>query len=189
MAELELLAIAACVVSEAVTVELPAVLRVTLNAFVPETSCAPPGSTPLASLEVMATVSFVLITFQLASTALTVTLKAVPAVWPVGVPVLPLPEPATAVSPGAKICSLANAPALTAIPGLVFKDLELSVISLAVTVEVPAVRRVTLKVCVPFTNAAFAGKIAFASDDVIPATSVTLLTVFQFASTAFTVTL
>ena len=38
------------------------------------------GSTALASLEVIATVSFVLIRFQLASTALTVTLKAVPAV-------------------------------------------------------------------------------------------------------------
>ena len=79
IAELVLLGIVACVVSEAVTVVLPAVFSVTLKGFVPETSWALAGSTTLASLEVIATVSFVLITFQLASTALTVTLKAVPA--------------------------------------------------------------------------------------------------------------
>ena len=59
---------------------VPAVFSVTLKLFVPEIRAALAGSSALASLEVTATVSFVLIMFQLASTALTVTLKAVPAV-------------------------------------------------------------------------------------------------------------
>ena len=78
MAELILFGIAACVVSDAVTVELPAVLRVTPKTFVPPTNAALLGKTAFASLEVTETASLVLITFQLASTALTVTLKAVP---------------------------------------------------------------------------------------------------------------
>ena len=46
------------------------------------------GKMALASEEVIATVSVALvIKFQLASTALTVRLKAVPAAWTVGVPV------------------------------------------------------------------------------------------------------
>ena len=65
--------------SDAVTVEAPLVWRVTLNDFVPETSAALPGSNAFGSEEVIATVSEALLTrFQLASTALTVTLKAVP---------------------------------------------------------------------------------------------------------------
>ena len=106
-----------------------------------------------------------------------------------GDPDFPLAEPGTAVSPGAKICILVKAPAVTRTPGLVFEALELSLMSLAVSVEVPAVRRETLKVWVPFTSAALAGKSAFASDEVIPATSVMLLMIFQLASTALTVTL
>ena len=69
-----------CVTSDAVTVALPAVLSVTLRVFVPLTSAALAGSAALASLEVIATVSLVLTTFQLSSTALTVILKDVPAV-------------------------------------------------------------------------------------------------------------
>ena len=62
------------------TVALPPVLRVTLNVLVPPESAALAGKIAFASLDVIATVSLVLIKFQFASTALTVTLKAVPAV-------------------------------------------------------------------------------------------------------------
>ena len=77
---LVLVGIALCVALLAVSVALPAVLRVTLRAFVPLTRAVLPGRLAFASLEVMDTVSFVFTTFQLASTALTVTLKALPAV-------------------------------------------------------------------------------------------------------------
>ena len=67
--------------SVAVTVRLPAVLHVTLKVPLPEFRAALPGKSALASEEVMPTVSITVLTrFQLASTALTVTLKAVPAV-------------------------------------------------------------------------------------------------------------
>ena len=81
-----------------------------------------------------------------------------------------------------------KAPALTVIDGDVFAVLLPSVMSVAVTVRDPAVFRVTLKVLVPATSAAFAGRPAFASDDVTPTVSVEE-TRFQFASTALTVTL
>src|ERR1043166_8125629 len=102
--------------SEAVTVWLPAVLNVTLKAFVPETSAALAGKMALVSEQVMPTVSLVVLTrFQFESTALTVTLKAVPAVRAVGVPVLPVALPGEAVSPGTNNNSLANAAGLMAI--------------------------------------------------------------------------
>ena len=91
------------VASDAVTVALPAVFRVTLKAFVPLTSAALAGMAAFPSVEVMATVSLVLTTFQLASTALTVTEKAVPATCAEAVPTLPLAVPGAAVSPGARI--------------------------------------------------------------------------------------
>src|SRR2546422_143294 len=125
--------------------------------------------------------------FQFASTAFTVTVNAVPAVRALGLPVFPLPVPAAAVSPGTRSCSFANAPAVTVIDGLVFAVMPPLVISVAVTVAVPPVFSVTLNVFVPATSAAFAGKVALASDEVIPTVSVELTT-FQAASTAFTVT-
>ena len=67
-------------VSEAVTVLLPAVFAVTLKILVPLTSAALAGKAAFASLELIATASLVLIKFQFASTALTVTEKAAPAV-------------------------------------------------------------------------------------------------------------
>src|SRR5258708_30117925 len=67
----------------------------------------------------MPTVSLVTIKFQLASTALTVTVKAAPAVCAVGAPVLPLAVPGAAVSPGTSNWSLARAPAFTEMAGLV----------------------------------------------------------------------
>ena len=87
--------------------------------------------------------------FQLASTALAVTLKAVPVDCAVGVPVLPVAVPGAAVSPGARICSLANGPTATVMLGEVFAVLVPSVMSLAVRVFVPTLRNVTLKVIVP----------------------------------------
>src|SRR5207247_3903121 len=67
--------------------------------------------------------------------ALTVTLKAVPVGCAVGVPVLPVAVPGAAVSPGARICSLANVPAFTWIAGLVLAVFVPSVTSLAVIVD------------------------------------------------------
>src|SRR5438477_628346 len=98
----------------------------------------------------------VLTRFQLASTALTVTLKAAPAVWALGAPVLPVGEPGDAVSPGTRSWSLVKAPALTVMDGLMFAVFVLSVTSLAVIVHDPAVLKVTpfVKVLVPATSAA-----------------------------------
>ena len=101
---------------------------------------------------------------------------------------MPVAEPGDGDSPGARICSFVKTPATTVIEGLVFAVFVPSVMSVAVTVREPAVFIVTLNVFVPATNAAFAGNVAFASLDVMPAVSV-LLTMFQFASTALTVTL
>jgi hypothetical protein len=126
--------------------------------------------------------------FQFASTALTVTENGTPAVWEVGVPVFPVGVPGAAVSPGRSIWSFVNAPALTVIGGLVLEVLEGCVMSLAVIVCDPDVFRVTLKVFVPLTRAALAGKVALGSLDVIPTMSLAL-TRFQLASTALTVTL
>ena len=81
---------------------MAAVLRVTLNVLVPSTNGEAGGSAALESLAVIATVSFVLTTFQLASTAFAVTLKAVLAVWADGEPVLPVLVPGAAISPGAR---------------------------------------------------------------------------------------
>ena len=67
--------------------------------LVPATKAALAGKVAFTSLDVIATVLFVLITFQLASTALTVTPKALPAVWEVGVPVLPEAVPAAGFRP------------------------------------------------------------------------------------------
>src|SRR5437667_390496 len=110
MAGLVLLVTPEWVASEAVTVALPAVLSATLKVWVPAASAALAGALALASLSPMLTVSLTLFTrFQFASTALTVTLKAVPAIRAVGVPVLPDALPGEAVSPGASNCNFVNA--------------------------------------------------------------------------------
>src|SRR5216117_689776 len=134
------------------------VLKLTLKVCVPATSAALAGRTALASEEVIPTVSVtVVIGFQLASTALTVTLNGVPALWAAGVPVLPVLLPGAAVSPGRRICSLVKAPALTVIDGLVFAVLVPSLMSVAVTVQLPALLKVTANVPVPAVRAALAG--------------------------------
>src|ERR1041385_6191829 len=99
--------------SEADTVALPDVFRVTLKLLLPLTSAALAGNAALRSLEVIEIVSLVFTTFQFASTALTVTLKAAPAVCDMGDPVLPLAVPGAAVSPGTSSCSFAKAAELT----------------------------------------------------------------------------
>src|SRR3954471_17771414 len=173
--------------SVAVTVALPAVLAVTENVFVPATSAAFAGSAAFASELVIAIVSVEETTFQFASTALTVTLKLDPAVCALGALVFPVALPGEAVSPGIRICSFANVPALIVVDGLVLAVLEPSVESVAVTVALTAVFAVTENVFVPATSAAFAGSAAFASELVIAIVSVDETT-FQFASTALTVT-
>src|SRR5712664_3536689 len=162
---------------EAVRVALPTVRRVTLKTRVPNERVALPGKVALLSDELTATRSVtVLTTFQFASTPLTVTLKAVPAVCAVGVPVLPVAVPGAAVSPGAINTSFTNAPALMAIAELVLAVLVPSVMSVAVTVRLPAVFMVTVKLPVPELSAGFDGSTAFASELVIPTVCVTLLT-------------
>src|SRR5664279_734871 len=136
----------------------------------------------------MPTVSVELTGFQFASTELTVTVKEEPAVCADGVPVLPDAVPGAAVSPGIRSCSFEKAAALIVVAGLVFAVIKPLLTSLAVTVAVPAVFAVTAKVLVPATRTAFAGSVALASLEVMPALSVEL-TRFQFASTALTVTL
>src|SRR5690348_16708207 len=78
---------------------------------------------------------------------------------------------------------------VTVIDGLVFAVFVPSVMSVAVTVCEPRVLSVTLKLRVPATSAALAGKVALLSDDVTPTVCVTVETTFQFASTALAVTL
>src|ERR1017187_9889241 len=106
MAGLVLAVIAECVTLLAVTVWLPAVAKVTLNAAVPAASAALAGRVAPASLDVIFTVSFVLIMFQFGSTALTVTLNGMATVCVAGDPVLPEAVPGAAVSPGTNNCSL-----------------------------------------------------------------------------------
>src|SRR5436309_5184817 len=106
--------------SEAVTVWLPAALNVMAKLFVPDTSAALAGKMALVSEQLTLAVSLIVLTrFQFASTALTVTLKPVPAVCAVGVPVLPAPLPGEAVSPGTSNCNFTNPLAFTMMAGLV----------------------------------------------------------------------
>ena len=85
----------------------------TLNDSVPFVSAALGGGVAFGSVKARAMVSLVPATFQKISTALTVTLTAVPAFWPNGVPVFPDTVPGVAVSPGARICNWVKAAELT----------------------------------------------------------------------------
>src|SRR5438874_2085595 len=192
------LAVSVPAASLAVMVRVPPVLKVKLDKVrVPRDNVRLPAVAPLSSaiaalLSELVMVTFgvaVATTFQLASTALSVTLKAVPAVRAVGAPVLPRLVPGAAVSPGTNNCSFVNAPALTVIAELVLAVLLPSVMSVAVTVWLPPVMRVTLKVCVPLANAPLGGPAMAGSLEVKPRLSTALFTKFQKASTALTVTL
>jgi len=103
---------------------------------------------------------------------LTVILKSEPTVCPLGVPVLPVAVPGAADSPGTNNCRRAKLPGVTVTDGLVLAVLVASLTSVAVTVRLPAVFRVTLKVRVPLSRAAFAGKLALLSDEVMPTMSI-----------------
>src|SRR5438477_264722 len=118
-------------------------------------SAASVGGVKLVSDEKTCTVGVEEVTtFQLASTAFTVTENDVPAVRADGELVLPVLEPASALSPGIKSCSFETVPRLTVIEGLVLEVLAPSVASEAVSVQVAGLRNVTLKLLVPETNAA-----------------------------------
>src|SRR5437899_601846 len=179
--------------SVAVTVQLPTVLRVTLKFFVPAAKAALAGNVALASVEVIPAVSvMVLTTFQFTSTALTVAVKAVPAIWAIGAPVLPVAVPGTVVSPGANNCNFTNAPALIVTLALVLA-VSAAAASVAVTVRVPAVLKVKLdKVRVPATSVRLpavtplsSAIVALLSVLLIVTLGVAVLTTFQLASTAF----
>src|SRR4029077_4894927 len=108
VAGLVLAVIAPLLMSVDVNVFEPAVFAGIESGLVPATSAVLAGRVALASVEVMPTVSVELTGFQLASTALTVTLKLLPAVWAEGAPVLPEAVPGAAVSPGIRIWSFAK---------------------------------------------------------------------------------
>src|SRR5439155_295628 len=141
--------------SLAVMVRVPEVLNVKLDKVrVPETKVRLPavsgvmlGMRDRKSVVEVESVGVALLRMcKFASTALTVTLKAVAAVCAVGVPVLPLVVPGAAVSPGANNCSFTKAAELTVMDELVLAVLVPSVISVAVTVRLPAVLGVMLRV-------------------------------------------
>ncbi len=73
--------------------------------------------------------------------------------------------------------------------GLVLAVLVPSVMSVAVTVQLPSVLLVRLKTPDPRFKAVLAGNTALGSVEVIPTVWITLVIGFQFASTALTVTL
>lgn len=128
--------------------------------------------------------------FQLASTAFTVTVKSVPALCDAGVPVFPVEEPGEAVSPGSNICNLLNAPVFTVIDELVLAVIAPLDASDAVTVCVPAVLNVKLKVCEPADSVLFTGSVALASLEVMAIEFAGAVEIrFQLASTARTVML
>src|ERR1043166_6938255 len=81
-----------------------------------------------------------------------------------------------------------NCDGLTEMAGLVLGALLASVTLVAVMVKLPLALKVTLNDFVPATRAAFAGRVAVESVEVIFTVSVTVLTRFQLASTAVTVT-
>ena len=99
----------------AVTVLEPMVFNVTLKFTAPLLKAAFAGRTALASLEIILIVfaGAEVTRFQFASTAFTVTLNWTFVDWLEGVPVLPVPVPGAAVSPGASNSSLAKPAALT----------------------------------------------------------------------------
>ena len=101
---------------------------------------------------------------------------------------MPQAVPGAAVSPGMSSWSLAKAPALIVVAGLVLAVIAPLLMSVAVKVFEPAVFGVTESVLVPATSAVLAGSVALASVEVMPTVSVEL-TRFQLASTALTVTL
>src|SRR5437870_13493735 len=79
-------------------------------------------------------------------------------------------------------------PELIVIDGLVFGLFVISVMSLAVTVELPRLLSVRLKFFVPAASAELEGRVALVSEEVIETVCVVFVIKFQLASTALTVT-
>src|SRR3989442_1234115 len=180
--------------SAAVRVKLPLVPKKTVKLCVPDASAELGGKVAVESLAVMPTVSVTVFTaFQLASTALTVRLKLLKAICGVGVPVLPLAVPGATVSPGARSCSFAKAPALT-VTAVLMLAVSVPAASVAVMVHVPPVLKVKLdKVRVPEANvrlpaaAPLSSAIAALPSELVMVTfGVAVATTFQLASTAVT---
>src|SRR5258707_11928998 len=84
--------------------------------------------------------------------------------------------------------AIVNWAALTVMAGLVLAAWEPSLWSVAVSVKPPLVLKKTGRDELPAANDAGAGRVAVESLEVIPTVSLTVLTRFQLASTALTVT-
>src|SRR5439155_1144176 len=151
IAGLVLLVLLLSVMSEAVSVCEPAVLKVALKALVPVISAASAGNTALVSVELMSTMSLtVAIRFQNASTALTRLPSAAPTRTAGGAPAATLAVAVTVA--WVLTVSLIGAEEPTVMAGLVLAVLVPAVMSVAVTVCEPAVLSVPLKALVPATN-------------------------------------
>src|SRR5438445_460791 len=127
--------------------------------------------------------------FQFASTAFTVTLNEVSPAWLLGVLVFPVDEPASALSPGSRVCSFVAVPAVTVRDELV---LLVNPVAVAVTVQSFAARfsNTPVKVCAPPDKAAPEGSVVYDVDLFVERVTVAVLAArFQFVSTASTVTL
>ena len=131
--------IAPLVMSVAVKVEEPAVFGVTESVLVPATSAVLAGSVAFESELVIATVSVEVTGFQLASTALTVTLNDAACGLSGGCAGLAAGGAGAAVSPGSRIWSLLKAAALIVVAGLVLAVIAPLLMSVAVKVFEPAV--------------------------------------------------
>ena len=117
----------------------------------------------------MPTVSVIELTrFQFASTALTVTLNAPPAVCAVGVPVLPVAVPGAAVSPGRRIWSLRERGGVDRRGrARVGGHRAVADVGRGERLRAGGLRRDREASCVPATSAALAGSVAFASLEVM----------------------
>src|SRR5436190_22119648 len=100
-------------------------------------------------------------------------------------PLLPVVVPGDADSPGASSCSFTKFPDWTAMDGVVDARIVECVMLDDVTVALPPVFKARLKLLLPLTSAALAGKVAFASLHVMATVSLVLIK-FQLASTALT---
>ena len=114
MAGLVLAVLLPSVRSLAMRVKLPLVLKKTWKFCVPDASAALAGRVAVESLAVIPTRSVTVFTrFQLASTALTVTVNPVKALCGAGAPLFPEAVPGAADSPGTRSWSLAKKAGLT----------------------------------------------------------------------------
>src|SRR5436190_17742534 len=103
--------------SDAVKVAVPTVLKVTLKFLAPPLSGALVNGVAFASEQVRLTVSVAFETrLQKTSTALTVAANDVPALWAVGVPLLPPTVSGAGLSPGTSSCNFVTAPGLMEMP-------------------------------------------------------------------------